>query len=160
MNRLTIIGNLTRDPEMRTTQSGYQFCTFTVAVNNTRRNSQSQNGNQQSQQNDATFFRVITWNKLAEICSQYLSKGRKVCVIGPVSANTYQANDGTTRVSLEVNASEVEFVSGRQDNAAGFANYVPANKPEPQAAPVSNPAPTVSTANSGFMDVESDELPF
>ena len=82
MNKLMIIGNLTRDPEMRSVQGGYQVCDFTVAVNNTRRN-------QADGQNDATFFRVTTWNKLAENCSQFLKKGRKDCVVGPVNARTY-----------------------------------------------------------------------
>ena len=77
MNKLMIIGNLTRDPEVRSVQGGYTVCDFTVAVNNTRRNQ-----NQAEGQNDATFFRVTTWNKLAENCSQFLKKGRKVCVVG------------------------------------------------------------------------------
>ena len=144
MNRLTIIGNLTRDPELRTTPNGYTVCDFTVAVNN-RRSGQ----NQGDGQNDATFFRVNAWNKLGENCAQYLSKGRKVCVIGPVSARTYQANDGSTRVSLEVTATEVEFLSSR--NEMGNEGF---NAPV-AAAPA---APTAQ--NNGFTAVESDDLPF
>ena len=110
MNKLTIIGNLTRDPELRTTSAGVSVCSFTVAVNRRNRN---QNG-----QAEADFFRVSAWRERGETCAKYLTKGKKVCVIGPVSVKTYQANDGTTKASLEVTADEVEFLSSRdQENA-------------------------------------------
>lgn len=158
MNRLTIIGNLTKDPELRTTSSGLTVCNFTVAVNNTRRNNQNQGDTQAANQNDAVFFRVTAWNRLAENCAQFLSKGRKVCVIGPVSASTYQANDGTTRVTLEVSAYEVEFLSSRNDTASSY-------EPNVSAAPAaaSYPGPVQNSAqeqNQGFTQVEPDELPF
>lgn len=140
MNKLTIIGNLTRDPELRTTPNGFSVCDFTVAVNRrTRNNAEGQP--------DADFFRVTAWRQLGENCQRYLAKGRKVCVIGPVSARTYQANDGTTRVSLEVTADDVEFLSSRNDDQAG--GY---------SAPAAAPAPMAQ--NSGFTAVETDELPF
>ena len=142
MNKLTIIGNLTRDPELRTVGSGITVCSFTVAVNRRRSN---QNGNQP----EADFFRVTAWRQLGEICAKYLAKGRKVCVVGPVSAQTYQANDGTTRVSLEVTAEDVEFLSSRNDDQmGGMGGY---NAPA---------APSVTAQNSGFTAVETDELPF
>ena len=141
MNKLTIIGNLTRDPELRTTPNGYNVCDFTVAVN--RRRSQ----NAAAGQPETDFFRVTAWRQLGENCAKFLAKGRKVCVIGPVSARTYQANDGTTRVSLEVTAEDVEFLSSRNDDqAAGSYNAAP--------------APSVTAQNSGFTAVETDELPF
>ena len=142
MNKLTIIGNLTRDPELRTVGAGISVCDFTVAVN--RRNRSQQNGGQP----ETDFFRVTAWRQLGEICAKYLAKGRKVCVVGPVSARTYQANDGSTRVSLEVTAEDVEFLSSRNDDqAAGYA-----------APAASAPAPMAQ--NSGFTAVETDELPF
>lgn len=109
MNHLTIIGNLTRDPETRTTQSGKTVCTFTVAVN------------RRSQQDAADFFRVSAWNQLGETCQKYLAKGRKVAVTGSVSANCYTTQNGENRASLEVFAQDVEFLSSkneRQQNAA------------------------------------------
>ncbi len=141
MNKLTIIGNLTRDPELRTTQSGIQVCTFTVAVNRRRSN------NQDSGQPEADFFRVTAWRQLGENCAKFLTKGRKVCVIGPVSINTYTGNDGTTRASLEVTADDVEFLTPRSE--AG--------------EPVRTPAPTASApaAPAGdFVQVDEDDLPF
>ena len=144
MNKLTIIGNLTRDPELRTTSTGVNVCDFTVAVNRRNRNRDAQNG-----QPEADFFRVSAWRERGELCAKYLAKGRKVCVIGPVSVRTYQANDGTTRASLEVTADEVEFLSSRNDaDAAGGYSAPAADAPsaEPQAV--------------GFTAVETDELPF
>ena len=140
MNKLIIIGNLTRDPETRTTSSGISVCDFTVAVN--RRNSRANAGGQP----EADFFRVSAWRQLGENCQRFLAKGRKVCVTGPVTARTYQANDGTTRVSLEVTADDVEFLSSRNDDQAG--GY---------AAPY---APAPMAQNSGFTAVETDDLPF
>ena len=101
MNQLTIIGNLTKEPEMRTTQSGKEVCTFTVAVNRLRKNNEEQ---------DADFFRVSAWNELGKLCGKYLDKGRKVCVVGPVSVHAYEAQ-GKTSASMEVLANTVEFLS-------------------------------------------------
>lgn len=110
MNKLTIIGNLTRDPELRTTQDGTSVCAFTVAVN--RRQSAQQR--QAGQQPEADYFRVSAWREKGEICAKYLGKGKKVCVIGPVTVRTYQDNAGNTRASLEVTAEDVEFLSSRE----------------------------------------------
>lgn len=107
MNRVTIIGNLTRDPQLRYTPQQIPVCDFTVAVN---RKQKSDNGQQ-----EADFFRVTAWRQLGENCSRFLTKGRKVAVCGPVSARTYQANNGETRVSLEVTAEDVEFLSPRTE---------------------------------------------
>ena len=102
MNKLTIIGNLCQNPELRTTSQGISVCTFTVAVN--RRNAKEG-------QPDADFFRVTAWRQLGENCSKYLAKGRKVCVVGGVSVSTYTGNDGATKANLEVTAEDVEFLS-------------------------------------------------
>lgn len=134
MNKLTIIGNLTRAPETRTTQSGKNVCTFTVAVNRRR----TANGSQP----DADFFRVTAWDRLGESCQSYLDKGRKVCVIGPVSVTTYTASDGTTRAQLEVTAQDVEFLSPRGESES--------DAPKPQSQP----------QGSGFAQAEDDDLPF
>ena len=129
MNKLTIIGNVTRDPETRTTSNGKNVCSFTVAVN-------SRKGEK------ADFFRVSAWDKKADLCQQYLAKGRKVAVMGPVSVSVYQSNSGETRADMNVNADEVEFLS-RGENGSG----------EPEA-----PAPAPA---KGYTDVTNDEdLPF
>lgn len=106
MNKLTIIGNLTRDPELRTTTTGKNVCSFTVAVNRRQKKDQ--------QQTEADFFRVSAWDQKADVCSKFLSKGKKVCVIGAVSVRTYESN-GKTNASLEVTADEIEFLSPRAE---------------------------------------------
>ncbi len=145
MNKLTIIGNLTRDPELRTTSTGVNVCDFTVAVNRRQRRD-AQNG-----QPEADFFRVSAWRERGELCAKYLAKGRKVCVIGPVSVRTYTGSDGTTRANLEVTADEVEFLSSRNDGEAAGSYSVPVAAPE---------APSAESQAAGFTAVETDELPF
>lgn len=141
MNKLTIIGNLTRDPETRTTSTGLNVCSFTVAVNRRR---SSQNSNQP----EADFFRVTAWRQLGENCQKFLAKGRKVAVVGPVSVSSYEAKEGGTRFSLDVTAEDVEFLSSRQEEGGYSA---------PSSAPVrSMPAP----ADNGFSEVDDDDLPF
>lgn len=98
MNKVWIVGNLTSDPELRTTQQGVSVCTFGVAVNRRR--------------SDGTdFFRVSAWRGLGENCAKYLAKGRKVAVTGAVSVSTYKASNGEARANLEVNADDVEFLT-------------------------------------------------
>ena len=114
MNRLTIIGNLTADPEARVTQSGKEVCSFTVAVN------------RRGKDQGTDFFRVSAWNELGKVCKEYLSKGRKVCVLGEVSARAYTNKNGEAAASLEVMAAEVEFLSTK-DQGGG---YTPVNDPD------------------------------
>ena len=105
MNKLFITGNLTKNPELRTTSAGKEVCTFTVAVNRRK------TGN--NQQPEADYFRVSAWDWLAKSCGQFLTKGRKVAVVGSVSVHTFQTQTGETKAQLEVNASDVEFLSPR-----------------------------------------------
>lgn len=122
MNKIILIGNLTADPEKRATQSGISVTSFTIAVN--------RRGKEQTD-----FFRINTWRGLADTCAKFLVKGRKVSVIGELQARTYEAKDGTTRLSLDVSADEVEFLS-------------PAEKQEEQK-------PT-----NEWQDISSDDLPW
>ena len=140
MNKLIIIGNLTRDPETRTIASGSTVCSFTVAVNR-RRSSQSQN------QPEADFFRVSAWNKLGDVCQRYLAKGRKVCVVGSVSVSSYEAKDGGTRFSLDVSADDVEFLSSRSESQGGGSGFAPSDANN-------------SSQGDGFKEVDDDDLPF
>lgn len=140
MNKLTIIGNLTRDPELRTTGSGHNVCSFTVAVNRRK----SANGQQ-----EADFFRVSAWRQLGDNCNRYLAKGRKVAVVGPVSVSTYQAKDGSTRAQLEIIADDVEFLSGQFEGSEQHSR---------PTATSNEPAPT--DPGSGFVEVENEDLPF
>ena len=142
MNKLTIIGRLTKDPELRSTQSGISVCSFTVAVNRRRR---------QGEEEQTDFFRVSAWRQLGENCAKWLIKGRMVCVVGQVTVSTYTGQDGRTYANLEVTAEDVEFLGGNEAHGA------------PQAAPQAVPQQAQQTAMpiaGGFTAVETDELPF
>lgn len=101
----------------------------------------------EANQPDADYFKVNAWRQLGENCQQYLAKGKKVCVIGPVAVQTYQDRDGQTRASLVVTADDIEFLTPRGEEGGTY-----------QAA---EDAPTASTdSQSGFVQVEEDDLPF
>ena len=108
MNNLLIIGNLTRDPEIRTATNGETVASFTVAVN--RRTNKDHPV--------ADYFRVSAWRQLGDLCGKYLSKGRKVAVRGTVRASAYLGQDGAAKAALEVTAEQVEFLSPRSEGGA------------------------------------------
>lgn len=114
MNKLTLIGNLTADPERRATPSGKTVTTFTVAVS--RRF--AVNGEKVTD-----FFRISAWGQIGENCAKYLAKGRKVAVVGELHAGMYEGRNGS-RLSLDVQADEVEFLSPieKQDKASNDTN--------------------------------------
>ena len=141
MNKVILIGNLTRDPEARTTQTGTAVTTFTVAVNRRFVNQQGVR--------EADFINVVAWRQLAELCARYLAQGRKVAVEGSLQTRSYDAQDGTKRYVTEVVADNVEFLSpGQQDS----------QRPRDDSAPLP-PEPGFS-APGGFTEVDDDELPF
>lgn len=120
MNKITLIGNLTKDPESRTTPNGHIVCSFTIAVNRKFTSDERQ----------TDFFRINAWNKLGENCAKYLSKGKKVAVVGELQARLYDAKDGQQRLSLDVQADEVEFLSPK-DEQKKEESPRPAKKDDP-----------------------------
>lgn len=143
MNKILIIGNLGSDPEMRYTPNGNPVTSFTVATNRRYRASDGEN------REETEWFRISAWNRLAETCNQYLQRGSKVYVEGRLSSRTYVANDGETRVSLDVNASEVRFIDSRSAGA-GSAGGFTQEKQSPESA--------VSPMEEG--DEIEDDLPW
>lgn len=137
MNSVNLVGNLTRDPELRTTQSGLATCSFTIAINRPK----SKDGVQQ-----ADYIPIVTWRTVAENCARYLAKGRKVAIVGEIRTRSYDAKDGTKRYVTEVLASSVEFLTPRnQQNDGG---YMPSDDDAPP------------TDSNGFVQVDDEELPF
>ena len=128
MNKFIGIGNLTKDVDLRTTQSGKAVATLTIAVN---RRFKDKGGDPVTD-----FFPVVTWDKLAESCARYLAKGKKVAVVGELQTRSYD-KDGTKRYVTEIIADEVEFLSPREA-----------------------PQESAQEAQSGFVDIEDDHLPF
>ena len=159
MNKLMIIGNLTRDPVLRTTTTGKQVCSFTVAVN--RRKTQA------NQDPGADYFNVSTWDQQAVNCSKFLQKGRKVAVVGAVSVRLYTGNNGQSYANLEVQAQEVEFLTSLSDvSPVAPPDTPPAPTAYASAPPAAAQQQTMydamngAAAPAGFTPVEDDELPF
>ena len=143
MNKAILIGNLTRDPEARTTASGVAVTTFTIAVNRRFTNQQGVR--------EADVIPIVTWRQTAELCARYLSKGRKVAVEGSIQTRSYDAQDGTKRYVTEIVADNVEFLSPNQQGEQRPRSADVPLPPEPNFTPASN---------GGFTEVEDDELPF
>lgn len=151
MNKVVLIGNLVRDPEVRATQSGISVCNFTVAVN---RRFKKENGEQETD-----FLNVIAWRQLAELCGKYLVKGRKVAVTGSIQTRTYEAKDGSKRTAWDIVADEVEFLSPQnQQNSTQSAPgaYTTAASKDSGTAY----APQPHNDFGGFTQVDDEELPF
>ena len=113
INRVTLVGNLTRDPELRTTPNGKSVCTLGLAVNERYKNDAGE------WVEKPNFFDIVVWGAQAENCSQYLSKGRQVAVDGRLSYRSWEAQDGSKRSKVEVIANTVQFLGSRQDSSAG-----------------------------------------
>ena len=137
MQKLVCCGNLVADPEVRTTQSGVTVCSFTVAVN---RRFADKDGERQTD-----FFRVNAWRQLGETCAKHLYKGKKVAVVGELQARLYDAKNGEKRMSLDVAADEVEFLSPKDEE--------PKRKKE-------NSDGYDHTPDEGFTDIDTSDLPF
>ena len=111
MNKVYLIGNLTRDPELSETPTGVPFCRFSIAVN---RPFAGADGNR-----EADFFNITVWRNQAENCGKYLKKGSKIAIVGSLQNRTYEDKEGVKRTVTDIVASEVEFLSsgGRGENA-------------------------------------------
>ena len=115
MNKVILIGNLTKDPELSTTNSGINYCRFTLAV--PKRFAQAG-------ERDAEFINIVVWRVQADNCHKYLKKGSKACVVGSLQTRNYDAQDGSKRYVTEVVAEEVEFLSTKNsvDGAPSVAS--------------------------------------
>jgi single-strand DNA-binding protein len=138
MNKVVLIGRLTKDPEIRYLTSGAAVTTFTLAVS---RNFASQQGDRQ-----ADFIPIVVWRNLAETCAKYLAKGRMVAAFGRIQTRSYDGKDGQKRYVTEVVADEVQFLDGSSGR---------------QAQPA-QPYSTDDESLEGFKEIEGeeDELPF
>lgn len=103
MNKIILMGHLTRDPELRYTQNGVAVCSFTLAVNRPFTN--------QGGEREADFINIVVWNKAGENCAEYLSRGSKAAVEGRLQIRSYEDNDGRKKWVTEVIADRVEFLS-------------------------------------------------
>lgn len=149
MNKVFMIGNLARDPELRTTNSGINCCKFTLAVS---RKYKDANGNKVTD-----FFDVIAWRQLADICGKFLTKGKKVCVGGELQTRQYEDRNGNKRTAYELNAEDVEFLSSAGESASGTRQSEPTPPPDRKSAKTE--AQKMQQQPS-FTEVEDEDLPF
>src|SRR3954464_2395542 len=125
INRVVLVGNLTRDPELRHTPSGMAVCSLRLAVNTRRKDSSGQ------WTEKPNYFDVTVWGNQGENCAQYLAKGRPVAIDGRLEWREWDAQDGTKRQAVEIIADTVQFLGGRGDGEGGGApgggnQFVPA----------------------------------
>ncbi|HZK34104.1 MAG TPA: single-stranded DNA-binding protein [Bacillota bacterium] len=147
INKVVLVGRLTRDPELKSTQSGISVTTFTLAV---ERNFTNQQG-----EREADFIPIVTWRGLADTCAKYLAKGRLTAVSGRMQVRNYETQEGQRRYITEVVADEVQFLEWAQpDSNSGYERSNQADQP--------NQAPAKGPQNTGFqpIDDDDDELPF
>jgi single-strand DNA-binding protein len=121
INRVVLVGNLTRDPELRHTPSGTPVCSLRVAVNTRRKDETGQ------WVDKPNYFDVTVWGQQGENCAQYLAKGRPVAIDGRLEWREWEAQDGSKRQAVEIVADSVQFLGGRMEaEGAGAPAYVPA----------------------------------
>ncbi len=145
MNKVMLIGNLTRDPELRHTENGTDCCTFTLAVN---RRYKGANGERK-----ADYPNIIAWRELGSLCAEYLAKGRKAAVTGTLQTRSYDGQDGLKRYVTEVVADEVDFLTPKQAGGQGGP---------PPAPPPGRAGDMPRQTRMDYMPQydEDDELPF
>jgi single-strand DNA-binding protein len=163
LNKVQMTGRLGADPEMRYTPQGNAVTTFRVASNRSWRTAEGES------HEDTEWFRVVAWNKLAEICNQWLSKGSRVYVEGRLQTRQWQDQDGQTRYLTEVIANDIIILDSRRDSAPAPSDDTPtpAEKAAPQsprARATPNAAPAraakVAALPRGKDAFEEEDLPF
>ena len=130
MNKIALIGNLTSDPELRTTPNGVSVCSFRIAVNRWYKDA---SGNQQTD-----YISIVCWRQLAENCGKFLSKGKKVGVVGSLQSRSYEDKEGKRRTAYDVVADDVDFLTPKEQSGV-----------QGETEPV-----------DGFADISDESLPF
>ena len=161
VNKVILVGNLGADPEVRHLESGSKVANISVA---TSENYTNRNGERVEQ---TEWHRVELWDKLADLCEQYLSKGRTVYIEGKIKTNTYQDKDGITRYDKKIRATNMTFIGGKSEEAGDSSSVADASsQTTEQSTPRSSTSGTQSTASntsSGPAEStssEADDLPF
>jgi single-strand DNA-binding protein len=162
-NKITIVGYLGRDPELRYTPQGTALCKMSIATTEKRKNVTGE------MEEHTTWFRVTAWGRQAELANEYLAKGRQVYVEGRLRLEEYTDREGQKRFSAEVSATEIQFLGNRTDAASAnaaevvaSANQTPAPPPRQQGN--SNNPKKTSKGRRGsqeeLVSIEDDEIPF
>ena len=152
LNRAMVIGNLTRDPESRTTPNGHSVCNFSVATSSQWTDTQGQ------KQERTEYHSIVAWGKLADICSQYLGKGRKVYVDGRLQTREWEGQDGAKKQRTEIVAENMILLDRPPSGGAGpgSAGQVTSG---PTITPVA-PAPPKVDQGMGENEIRIEDIPF
>lgn len=147
MNKVILVGRLTKDPELRATTSGIPVCSFTVACD--------RRFVKQGEERKADFINCIAWRQAGESISKYFAKGHRIALEGSIQTRSWTDNEGKTRYATEVVVDQWEFAQSKNEGGAG-------GQAVPGAAHFSNSKPTepLSGDLDGFMPIEDDDLPF
>ncbi|MCU1265014.1 MAG: single-stranded DNA-binding protein [Acidobacteria bacterium] len=143
-NKIILVGNLGRDPELRYTPQGTPVCSFSLATNERRKDKTGE------MQDQTTWFKVTLWGRQAETASQYLTKGRPIYIEGRLRVEEWTDRDGKLRHTLEVHATEMQFIGGGQGGSGGGGRME-----EPHAD-----RPATSEPPTGHADAADDDVPF
>lgn len=151
LNRAMIIGNLTRDPETRTTPSGQTVCNFSVATSSQWKDAQGQ------KQERTEYHPIVAWGKLAEICTQYLGKGRKIYIEGRLQTREWEAQDGAKKSRTEIVAENMIMLD--RAPAGGQTGAVAAGQ-GPSYVPTPSPEPPAMDKGIGDQEIRIEDIPF
>lgn len=162
MQQMFCIGNLVHSPEMRITPTGKTVANFEIAVNSLNKSAPTE------------YFKIVAWDKLAEMCNSYVTKGKKICVVGTAAVEAWIGRDGQAKGKIVITAKQVEFLSAREDAAPrGYSPrpedlHAPWDAAPPQYNPPCDyPPPPPNTAPldsatplDGWQDISDGKLPF
>ena len=163
LNRVQLIGNLTKDPELRYTPTGAAVCTFGLATN------RSWNTDTGEKRDEVEYHRLVAWRKLAEICSQYLTKGKKVYIEGHLATRKWTTQDGQEKSTTEIVMDDMIMLDGRRGgDEEGGSTYRPAPTPAKPASKTAAPKKTEESVNESQThpdepseeQVSPDDIPF
>lgn len=162
-NQAIVMGNLTRDPELRNTPGGQAVASFAIATNRTW-NDQASGERKEA----VEYHEIVAWGKLGELCAQYLTKGRKAMVIGRLQTQSWE-KDGIKRQRTEIVASDINFLDGRSDGGSGEGSYTAQNASSSSVSSAAASKPAAKAAKSADVVIEDldsdspinlDDIPF
>ena len=159
-NKIILVGNLGRDPELRYTPQGDAVCSFTIATNERKKDKSGEF------QDVTTWFKITLWRNQAENAAKYLSKGRQVYIEGRLGVEEWTDRDGKDRYTLAVTATDMQFIGSRADNPGGGGEYSGGSQREDHDSGYTGTAPAASSASAGSSTpvtappAGDDDIPF
>ena len=154
INHVVLVGRLTRDPELTYTQSGAAVCRFSIAVN------RSSGSSGDGQDDTTSFFNIVAWNKTAEICNEYLTKGKQVGIDGRLQQRRWSGSDGMRRSSVEIVANNVQFFGPARSQVGQFQQSTEPAQEEKVPSQKSEEIKEEPERDPFLSELDDDEIPF